>query len=78
VEKGVIKPIRHGETIVAITAALAIAYSYIYEPANISYSFVKQLDRYCDLSPGERQLFNSMRVVIENRIQRKYHGTTSN
>lgn len=54
VEKGLIKPFKHGETLVAILAALAIAYSYIYEPANISYSFVKQLDRYCDLSQGER------------------------
>ena len=68
VERGIITPIKHGETVVAILAALAIAYSYIYEPANISYSFVKQLDRYCDLSPGERQLFNSMRVVVANRI----------
>ena len=72
VERGVITPVKHGETFVAIFAALAIAYSYIYEPANISYSFVKQLDRYCDLSPGERNLFNSMRIVLANRIKRTY------
>ncbi len=41
VEKGFIKPIPHGETFVAWFTALAIAYSYIYEPANISYSFVR-------------------------------------
>ena len=41
VERGVITPFKHGETLVAIVTALAIAYSYIYEPANISYSFVK-------------------------------------
>ena len=41
VEKGIIKPIKHGETMVAIFASLMIAYSYIFEPANISYSFVK-------------------------------------
>ena len=73
VERGIIKPIKHGETIVAILAALAIAYSYIYEPANISHSFVKQLDKYCDLSSGERQLFNTMRVIVADNIQKKYH-----
>jgi hypothetical protein len=41
VEKGYIKPIPYGETLVSGLAALAIAYSYIYEPANISYSFVR-------------------------------------
>ena len=74
VEKGYITPIPHGETLVAWMTALAIAYSYIYEPANISYSFVRQLDRYCDLSKGERELFDSMRVVVAKHIQDKYHG----
>ena len=41
VEKRIIKPIKHGETIVSMLTALAIAYSYIYEPANISHSFAK-------------------------------------
>ena len=41
VEKGYIKPIKYGETLVSGLTALAIAYSYIYEPANISYSFVR-------------------------------------
>ena len=68
VEKGYIKPIPHGETFVAWMTALAIAYSYIYEPANISYSFVRQLDRYCDLSKGERELFDSMRVIVAKHI----------
>ena len=75
VEKGYIRPFKHGETLVAGLAALAIAYSYIYEPANISYSFVKQMDRYCDLSTGERQLFDAMRYIVTTDINKYYHKT---
>ena len=74
VERGVITPIKHGETMVAILAALAIAYSYIYEPANVSFSFVRQLDKYCDLSKGERQLFDMMRVVVADDIKKYYRA----
>ena len=77
VERGYIKPIPYGESLVSIFALLAIAYSYIYESANISYSFAKQLDKYCDLTKGERELFNMERLLVADHIQMKYHGKPS-
>ena len=77
VERGYIKPIPYGESLVSIFALLAIAYSYIYEPANISHSFAKQLDKYCDLAQGERELFNMERLLVADHIQMKYHGKPS-
>ena len=77
VERGYIKPIPYGESLVSIFALLAIAYSYIYEPVNISHSFAKQLDKYCDLAKGERELFDMERLLIADHIQMKYHGKPS-
>ncbi len=77
VEKGYIKPIPYGETIVSFLGLLSICYSYIYEPQNISHSFARQLDRYVDLTKGEKELFDMQRLVVADHIQMKYHGKPS-
>ena len=54
IEKGIVKPIKHGQIYLYLLEYLILVYTYIYEPWSLKPSFVKQLDFYCDLNKYEK------------------------
>ena len=70
--KGIIKPIKYGEAISCFTALYICTYCYIFEPQNIGESYVRTVDRYCDLQPNERMIFEAMREMVKRDIKAAY------
>jgi hypothetical protein len=58
---GIIRPIKYGEAIVCFITLYVCTYSYIFEPDNIGESYVRTVDRYSDIQPNERMVFEAMR-----------------
>ena len=47
--KGIIKPIKYGETLSCLFTLYVCTYCYIFEPYNIGESYVKTVNRYSDI-----------------------------
>lgn len=68
VEKNVVKPVKHGETVLYYFTLFFFTYNYIFEPHNMGASTVKSLDYYADLSNEERMMFDVMRLKVRENI----------
>ena len=71
-ERGIVKPIKHGSIIVAAVPMVISTYMYIYEPHNVGMGLVKNLDRYSDVTLGERRMFHASREVVKDMIRNSY------
>ena len=71
-EKGYIRPIKYGEALSCFVALYICTYCYIFEPHNIGESYVRTVDRYCDLQGNEKEVFDAMRYMMNEHIKKTY------
>eukprot|EP00347_Sterkiella_histriomuscorum_P017533 403348975 len=76
VEKGIIQPIRFGTQIMAIAIMYVISYNFLWEPHNMTPSFMKTLYNYSNRTKGEAFLLDAMRenVVLNGKDFYKSHN----
>mmetsp|Transcript_37746 Transcript_37746/g.36200 ORF Transcript_37746/g.36200 Transcript_37746/m.36200 type:complete len:114 (-) Transcript_37746:34-375(-) len=71
-EKGFVKPIKYGEALFCFFTLYVCTYCYIFEPDCIGESYVRTVDRYCDLQRNEKEVFNANRHILDNYIKANY------
>ena len=73
VERGIIKPVaKHGQTYFCLIIMAVVLYNFSFESQNIGVSFAKSVERYSDMTAGERQMFDAFRMVKTNKIKAFY------
>ena len=68
-ERGVVKPIPHGPTLLHISGIVVTVYFFIHEPFNLEPSMRRSVTSYMNLIPEEKHLKDSFTSIMMNNIK---------
>ena len=71
-ERGIVKPIKHGEYLTCIFGMVVSVYLYLFETYCVGEGYSKNLDYYSGVTKDELNLFTAGREITKDLIKESY------
>lgn len=71
-EKGLVKPLPHGQTLLHISGIVVTVYFFIHEPFNLEPSMRRSVTSYMNLIKTEKDLKDSFTNIMLNNIKAEF------